>query len=318
MRVLRPPEARARRGQVRAHVRTGAPDPLSIKAADCVNVFRQGHLHAFVDPQKPVRRGFRDRSRGCVHVLGRPSGDVNTAPEEATKAAPVLCFEAPRDAFMARRVLSDARRRGARRAFVVPARTEAEMPELMSKDQTATRLDPATAACAECDSTVVDGKKPGRVASKIPPAIRRFILNRDRRRCKVPGCSNRDYLDVHHLVPLADGGTHDPELLACLCDRHHGLIHSGEIRAEGAPGALRFFTREGNEIAARDRAHVRTVELPESARAVLRALGEEWAHPDDLIERAGLPVPDTLGALTVLEIEGLVRRSGGQFSLCGV
>ena len=57
----------------------------------------------------------------------------------------------------------------------------------------------------------------------------------------------------------------------------------------------------------------------ESERTVLGAISEEWAHTDDIIERAGIPVPATFGALTVLTLGGLVRRdSGSRFSLCGV
>lgn len=56
-----------------------------------------------------------------------------------------------------------------------------------------------------------------RATQSIPPATRRQVLRRDGNRCVVPGCQNHRFLDVHHVVPRAEGGTHDSEQLATLC-----------------------------------------------------------------------------------------------------
>jgi HNH endonuclease len=34
----------------------------------------------------------------------------------------------------------------------------------------------------------------------------------------VDGCRSAKHLEAHHIVPRAEGGTHDPSLLALLCD----------------------------------------------------------------------------------------------------
>lgn len=106
---------------------------------------------------------------------------------------------------------------------------------------------PATAARAACDSEVVDGMK--RLSRTIPPAIRRNVLARDRSRCVVPRCSGRDYVEVHHVIPWADGGDHDPALLATMCTRHHAAVHDGLLRIEGSAPSFRFCSREPDGVA---------------------------------------------------------------------
>jgi hypothetical protein len=103
----------------------------------------------------------------------------------------------------------------------------------------------ATAGRAACDSTVVDGSKPAKIAHTIPPATRRFVLARDRARCVVPGCSNRDLVEVHHMRPRAHGGSHDPAGLVTLCDAHHDVVHAGLLRIDGRPPRLRFVRADG-------------------------------------------------------------------------
>ncbi len=67
----------------------------------------------------------------------------------------------------------------------------------------------------------------------IPPATRRAVLRRDGGRCQVPGCCNAIFVDIHHVRPRADGGSHDPELLLVLCGAHHRALHRGRFTIEG-------------------------------------------------------------------------------------
>jgi hypothetical protein len=90
-------------------------------------------------------------------------------------------------------------------------------------------VEPATAARAACDAEVVYSRAPGRVASEVPPATRRMVLARDRHRCAVPGCSGRDYVEVHHILERENGGGHEPENLVTLCTRHHAAVHEGKL-----------------------------------------------------------------------------------------
>jgi hypothetical protein len=66
----------------------------------------------------------------------------------------------------------------------------------------------------------------------IPPKIRRFVLNRDGG-CTIDGCESRHRLQVHHIVPRSQGGTHDVENLTTLCWWHHHVaIHRRGYRID--------------------------------------------------------------------------------------
>jgi 5-methylcytosine-specific restriction endonuclease McrA len=58
------------------------------------------------------------------------------------------------------------------------------------------------------------------------------VLLRDGYRCRVPGCPNRIWLDLHHLHFWSAGGGHQVDNLVTLCTRHHDLVHRGKLRAE--------------------------------------------------------------------------------------
>jgi hypothetical protein len=65
------------------------------------------------------------------------------------------------------------------------------------------------------------------------------IFERDGWRCRVPGCSSRAHLQVHHVVFRAHGGGEDDGNLATLCATHHlrGL-HQGRLRCHALPDGL--------------------------------------------------------------------------------
>ena len=115
-------------------------------------------------------------------------------------------------------------------------------------------LSGAELAQASCDAELlgrVDGDKPARVTKSIPPRTRRAVLRRDRGRCVVPGCRNARYVDVHHLIARAKGGTHTPTTLTALCSAHHKAAHDGRLRIEGtSPGKLRFTHADGRAYGA--------------------------------------------------------------------
>ncbi len=82
----------------------------------------------------------------------------------------------------------------------------------------------------ECDAQF---SQPGhRNTTTIPPKTRRFVLARDRHRCQTPGCPHTHFLEIHHVIPRARGGTHDPENLTTLCSACHALVHqrSSQVR----------------------------------------------------------------------------------------
>jgi hypothetical protein len=47
---------------------------------------------------------------------------------------------------------------------------------------------------------------PIRATQDIPPALRRAVLVRDQHCCRVPGCKNTAFLDLHHIELRSEGG----------------------------------------------------------------------------------------------------------------
>lgn len=71
------------------------------------------------------------------------------------------------------------------------------------------------------------------VCDEIPAATRRQVVGRHGGQCAVPGCRSRNHLDVHHVIPRSEGGTHDPDTLALLCYGHHKRHHDGYLIIDG-------------------------------------------------------------------------------------
>ena len=68
------------------------------------------------------------------------------------------------------------------------------------------------------------------------------IFERDGWRCRVPGCSSRRSLQVHHVIYRSHGGGNEDDNLAVLCATHHLQgIHAGRLRCRGScEGHLRW------------------------------------------------------------------------------
>jgi hypothetical protein len=65
----------------------------------------------------------------------------------------------------------------------------------------------------------------------IPSYIKNNVMRRDGGRCahrdhQGRRCSNRRWLDVHHVKPRVNGGDHSLENLMTLCSAHHGMEHA--------------------------------------------------------------------------------------------
>lgn len=100
-----------------------------------------------------------------------------------------------------------------------------------------------------CDAEVVDlrpGPEQGHLSRTVAPATRRAVVHRDRRTCRVPGCNNRLYGAVHHIVSRLRGGGHGTGNLVLLCTCHHRQLHEGRLAIEGdADGVLRIEHPDG-------------------------------------------------------------------------
>jgi hypothetical protein len=88
----------------------------------------------------------------------------------------------------------------------------------------------------------------GRKRRVVSPALRKVIVSRDGG-CRFPGCHRRHYMDVHHILHWADGGTTDPANLVLLCSYHHRLLHEGGFSVRFLDdGALEFRRADGRAI----------------------------------------------------------------------
>jgi hypothetical protein len=84
----------------------------------------------------------------------------------------------------------------------------------------------------------------GRRTRTPAPALRRAVRERDRYRCRFPGCESRR-VDLHHIRHWANGGETSQGNLLCLCRRHHRIVHDKGyiITASG-----QFHTRDGKHV----------------------------------------------------------------------
>ncbi len=79
---------------------------------------------------------------------------------------------------------------------------------------------------------------------KLTAEQKHAVFARDRGRCTHVDqtgerCTNDRYLHVHHLIPVANGGTNDPDNLTTLCSSHHDLVHQLSFALENQVTWLR-------------------------------------------------------------------------------
>jgi hypothetical protein len=109
-----------------------------------------------------------------------------------------------------------------------------EMGDSFVSGETARRL--------SCDAGIVevvqdDHGAPlsvGRKHRTISGALKRALRNRDGM-CGFPGCTNRLFLEGHHIQHWADGGETSLENTALLCSLHHRHVHEYGYAIELGP-----------------------------------------------------------------------------------
>jgi hypothetical protein len=118
----------------------------------------------------------------------------------------------------------------------------------------------------------VGGQKGPRTTQSIPPGLRRRVLARDQHVCRVPGCGNAHFLDLHHVTPRAEGGGNTASNLISLCGVHHRAVHMGQlIIRRSSEGALGFQHADGT--AYRQTLDPRAVDVHIKVFSALRNLG---------------------------------------------
>lgn len=109
---------------------------------------------------------------------------------------------------------------------------------------------------AECDAEIVEmrpGPAQGRATRTIPGTKRRIALHRAGWRCEVPRCSNKVWIDIHHLRPWAKGGGHEASNLIALCCAHHRAVHDGSLSIDRrTDGCIEVQHRDGRVFVGRN------------------------------------------------------------------
>lgn len=82
-----------------------------------------------------------------------------------------------------------------------------------------------------CDATLVDAES-GRKQRVVSAPLRRALQARDGG-CRFPGCTNKRWVDAHHIVPWSHGGPTTKANLILLCTAHHRFVHELGYRIEG-------------------------------------------------------------------------------------
>ena len=89
----------------------------------------------------------------------------------------------------------------------------------------------------------------GRCRRRPSSAIRRAARERDRCRCRFPGCESRR-VDLHHIQHWINGGRTDLENLISLCPYHHKLVHDRGYLIATPPGdgPFAFYRPDGTRL----------------------------------------------------------------------
>jgi HNH endonuclease len=90
----------------------------------------------------------------------------------------------------------------------------------------------------------------GRRRRRPNAALRRAARERDKCRCRFPGCESRR-VDLHHIQYWSHGGRTKLDNLVSLCKRHHMLVHDrGYLIAVARDGTFAFYRPDGTAIPA--------------------------------------------------------------------
>ena len=119
----------------------------------------------------------------------------------------------------------------------------------------------------------------GRRRRRPNAALRRAARERDKCRCRFPGCESRR-VDLHHIVYWSHGGRTDLGNLVSLCKYHHMLVHErGYLIAAGPRRHLRLLPAGRHRPPAQP--------APAGARRGHRGLPRRRHHPETRSSRRG-------------------------------
>jgi len=99
-------------------------------------------------------------------------------------------------------------------------------------------IDAADRARAECDAERLSPT--ARTTQDVTPKKRLAVFRRDGGKCCVPGCLSSRHLEIHHIVPRGNGGSHHLDNLTLLCDGHHRALHDGKLTIKAPALTVRW------------------------------------------------------------------------------
>ncbi|MFT3694136.1 MAG: HNH endonuclease signature motif containing protein [Kofleriaceae bacterium] len=98
----------------------------------------------------------------------------------------------------------------------------------------------------ECDAVRIGSDiAPARAKKDVTPSTRRTVVQRDRGKCVVAGCRSQRFVDIHHIVPRAEGGGHTADNLVLLCFAHHQMLHKGTLSRDSVRPSVEVAPRAG-------------------------------------------------------------------------
>lgn len=116
--------------------------------------------------------------------------------------------------------------------------------------ETVRRLSCDGSLVAMIDSAEGEPLNVGRKQRTVPTAIRRALWARDRG-CAFPGCNNKRFVEAHHVMHWAEGGSTSVDNTLLLCGRHHRLVHEGRYEIKTDRHRRWYFQRPDGRVVPR-------------------------------------------------------------------
>ena len=90
---------------------------------------------------------------------------------------------------------------------------------------------------------IVDKVRKQKIDQQAERICRAAVRSRDKGRCRVPNCNERD-VEMHHIVPRSRSSKLKWRTSnnCLLCKKHHGLRHAGKIQITGDADAELIIT----------------------------------------------------------------------------
>lgn len=231
-------EVRARRTVTRRDRDDGMVAIVAVLPADEAAIVYAAIEHEAVRMGDDHRRGEGDASAGT-----RAASGLDRADGLVTMCQAALRGDAP-DRAPVEVVLTVARE-----VLAATDKNASAVPQIgYFADGTSVSAETARRLACDCGVVVVDeddGGRPlsvGRRTRSIPTALARALARRDTT-CRFPGCTNRRFLDGHHLTHWIHGGETSLDNLCRLCSSHHRYVHDRGLTVELRDGEPVFFLR---------------------------------------------------------------------------